>query len=98
MLLQLQISLVLLPLLLLKIKGQAKKYFNSGRDQSITLFILAFIPPKGEEKGDYILDSKYFNPAPFTTSLKAIGYRSVFIYNFIHLKLSGTLRGGKLLI
>ena len=96
MLLQSQISLVLLPLLLLKIKGQPKKYFNSGRDLNITPFILAFIPPKREGKGDYIFNNKYFNPTPFTTSLKAIGCKSIFIYNFIHLKLYSALKGGKL--
>ena len=61
-------------------------------------FILAFIPPEGERKGDYIFNSKYFNFAPFTTSLKAIGYRSVFTCNFICLRLYGALRGNKLLI
>ena len=93
-----QISPVLLPLLSLEIKGQLKKRFNSNRDPSITPSILAFIPPKGEEKGDCILDNKYFDPAPFTTSLKAIGYRSIFTYNFICLKLFSALRGGKLLV
>ena len=94
---QSQISPVLLPLLLLKTKGQLKKCFG-GRDLSVIPSILAFIPFKGEEKGDSIFNSKYFNPAPFATSLKAIGYRSVFIYNFIYLRLSSALRGGKLLI
>ena len=61
-------------------------------------FILAFIPPKGEEKGDYIFNSKYFNPAPFATSLKVMGCRSIFIYNFIYLRLYGVLKGGELLI
>ena len=91
-------SPVLLLLLLLKTKGQLKKYFNSNRDLSIMPFIPAFIPPKGEGKGDYIFNNKYFNPAPFTTSLKVIGCRSISIYNFIRLKLYSTLRGGKLLI
>ena len=59
-------------------------------------FILAFIPPKGEGKGDYIFNNKYFNPAPFATSLKIMGYRFIFIYNFIYLKLYSTLKGGKL--
>jgi len=85
-----------LPSLLLEIKGRSKKRYNSSRDPSITPSILAFIPPKGEEKGDCILDSKYFDPTPFTTSLKAIGCRSIFICDFIHLRLSGALRGGKL--
>ena len=58
--------------------------------------ILAFIPPKGEGKGDCISNNKYFNSAPFATSLKAIGYKSIFIYNFIYLKLYSTLKGGKL--
>ena len=58
--------------------------------------ILAFIPPKGEGKGDRIFNNKYFNPAPFTTSLKAIGYRFIFTYNFIYLRLYSTLREGKL--
>ena len=98
MLLQSQISLVLLLLLLLKTKGQLKKCFNSGRDLGIIFFILAFIPPKGEGKGNHIFNNKYFNFTPFATSLKAMGYRSVFIYNFIYLKLYSTLRGGKLLI
>lgn len=57
-------------------------------------FILAFIPPKREGKGDYIFNNKYFNPAPFITCLKAIGCKSVFTYNFIRLKLSSALRGG----
>ena len=61
-------------------------------------FILAFIPPKGEGKGDYISNNKYFNPAPFTTSLKTIGYKSIFTYNFIYLRLYSTLKGSKLLI
>ena len=93
-----QISPVLLPLLLLETKGRLKKLFSSSRDLSITPSILAFIPPKGEEKGDRISNSKYFNPTPFTTSLKAIGYRSISTYNFIYLRLSSALRGGKLLI
>ena len=93
-----QISLILLPLLLLKTKGRPKKRFNGSKDLNITPSILAFIPPKGEGKGDYISNNKYFNPAPFITSLKAIGYRFIFIYNFICLKLYSTLRGGKLLI
>ena len=59
-------------------------------------FILAFIPPKGEGKGDYISNNKYFNSAPFTTSLKVMGCRSIFIYNFICLRLYGALKGGKL--
>ena len=87
-----------MPLLSLETKGWSKECFNSGRDLSIIPSILAFIPPKGEEKGDCILDSEYFNSTPFATSLKAIGYRSVFIYDFIRLRLSGALRGDKLLI
>jgi len=87
-----------LPLLLLEIRGQLKKRFNGGKDLNITPSILAFIPPKGERKRDYISNSKYFNPTPFTTSLKAIGYRSVFIYNFIYLKLFSALKEGKLAI
>ena len=85
-------------MLLLETKGQLKKCFNSGRDLSVMPSILAFIPPKGEGKGDRISNSKYFNPTPFATSLKAIGYRSVSTYNFIRLRLSSALRGGKLLI
>ena len=61
-------------------------------------FILAFIPPKGKGKKDYIFNNKYFNFTPFTTSLKAIGYKSIFTYNFICLRLYGILRGNKLLI
>ena len=61
-------------------------------------FILVLIPPKIGGKGNYISKGKYFNPAPFTTSLKAIGYRSVSIYNFIYLRFFSALRGGKLLI
>ena len=87
-----------MPLLLLKTKGQLKKCFGSSRDLSVTPFILAFIPPKGEEKGDSISNGEYFNPTPFATSLKAIGYRSVSTYDFIRLRLSSALRGGKLLI
>ena len=98
MLSQSHISPVPLLLLLLKTKGWLKKHFNSGRDLSITPSILAFIPPKGKGKRDSISNSEYFNPAPFTTSLKAIGYRSVFTYDFIYLRLSGALRGGELLI
>jgi hypothetical protein len=79
---------------LLKTKGRPKKRFNSDRDLNIIPSILAFIPPKGEGKGDRIFNSEYFNPAPFTTSLKVMGYRSVFIYNFICLKLYGALKGG----
>ena len=93
-----QTSLVLLPLLLLKTKSRPKKHFNSGRDLSITPFILAFIPPKGEGKGDHIFNNKYFDFTPFTTSLKAIGCRSIFTYNFICLRLYSTLKGGKFLI
>ena len=52
-------------------------------------FVPAFIPPKGEGKGDYIFNSKYFNFAPFATSLKVMGYRSVSTYNFICLRLYG---------
>ena len=85
-------------LLLLKTKGQLKKCFDGGRDLSIMPSIPAFIPPEGEGKKDRIFNSKYFNPTPFTISLKAIGYRSIFTYNFIYLKLSSALRGGKLLI
>ena len=91
-------SLVLLLLLLLKTKGRPKKCFNNSRDLSVTPFILAFIPPKGEGKEDYIFNNKYFNFAPFATSLKVIGCRSIFICNFVHLRLYGTLKGGKLLI
>jgi hypothetical protein len=87
-----------MPLLLLKTKGRLKKRFNSNRDLSITPSILAFIPSKGEGKEDHISNSKYFNPAPFTTSLKAIDYRSISTDNFIRLRLSSALRGGKLLI
>jgi hypothetical protein len=94
--LQSQISLVLLPLLLLETKGRLKKRFNSNRDLSVTPSIPAFIPSKGERKGDRISDGKYFNPAPFATSLKAIGYRSVPTCKFIRLRLSGALRGGEL--
>ena len=61
-------------------------------------FIPAFIPPKGEGKGDYIFNNKYFDSAPFTTSLKVMGYRSIFIYNFVCLRLYSTLKGGELLI
>ena len=61
-------------------------------------FIPAFIPPKEEGKGDRIFNNKYFNPAPFATSLKVIGYRSISTYNFICLRLYGTLKGGELLI
>ena len=93
-----QISPVLLPLLLLKTKGRPKKCFNSGRDLSITPFIPAFIPPKGEGKEDHIFNNKYFNFTPFATSLKAMGYKFIFIYNFICLKLYSILRGDKLLI
>ena len=93
-----QISLILLLLLLLKTKGRLKKYFNSNRDLSITLFILAFIPLEGEGKGNYIFNNKYFNFTPFATSLKAMGYKFIFIYNFICLKLYSILRGDKLLI
>ena len=85
-----------MPLLLLETKGRLKKCFNSSKDLSITPSVLAFIPLKGEEKGDCILDSEYFNPTPFTTSLKAIGYRSISIYNFVCLKLFSILRGGEL--
>ena len=77
---------------------RSKKYFNSGRDLSVTPSILAFIPPKGEGKRDRISNSKYFNPAPFATSLKARGYRSVSTCDFIRLRLSSALRGGELLI
>ena len=94
--LQSQISLVLLPLLLLKTKGWLKKCFNGSRDLNIMLFIPAFIPPKGEGKGDYISNNKYFNFAPFATSLKVIGYKSISIYNLIRLRLYGALKGGKL--
>ena len=59
-------------------------------------FILAFIPPKGEGKGDHIFNNKYFNPAPFATSLKVIGYRSIFIYNFIYLRLYSILNESEL--
>ena len=90
--------MILLLLLLLKTKGRLKKCFNSNRDLNITLFIPAFIPPKGEGKGDRIFNSKYFDFAPFTTSLKVIGYRSVSICDFIRLKLYNTLKGGELLI
>ena len=62
------------------------------------LSALAFIPLKGEGKGDCIFKGKYFNPTPFTTSLKAIGYRFISIYDFVCLKLSSALRGGGLLI
>ena len=92
------ISPVPLLLLLLETKGRLKERFNSSRDLSVTPSILAFIPPKGEGKGDRISNSKYFNPAPFATSLKAIGYRSVSTYDFIHLRLSSALKGGELLI
>jgi hypothetical protein len=85
-----------LPLLLLETKGQLKKRFNGNRDLSVTPSILAFIPSKGDRKGDRISNNKYFNPAPFATSLKAIGYRSISTYNFIRLRLSSALRGGKL--
>jgi hypothetical protein len=61
-------------------------------------FVLAFIPPKGEGKGDCIFNSKYFNLTPFTTSLKVMGCRSIFIYNFIRLRFYGALKGGKFLI
>ncbi len=84
-----------MPLLLLKTKGRSKKRFNSSRDLNIIPSILAFIPPKGEEKGDCILNSKYFNPVPFTISLKAMGYRSISTCDFIRLRLSSTLRGGR---
>ena len=87
-----------MPLLSLETKGRLKKYFNSGRDLSVTPSILAFIPPKGEKKGDRISNSKYFNPTPFATSLKAIGYRSISTYDFIRLRLSSALRGGELSI
>ena len=87
-------SLVLLPLLLLETRGRSKKHFNGNRDLSVMLSVLAFIPPKGEGKGDYISKGKYFNPTPFTISLKAIGCRSVSTYNFIYLKLSSALKGG----
>ena len=87
-----------MPLLLLKTKSQLKKRFNSSRDPSIALSILAFIPFKNGKKGDYISNNKYFNLTPFTITLKAIGYRSVFIYNFIYLRLFGALREGKLTI
>ena len=60
--------------------------------------ILAFIPPEGEGKEDYISNNKYFNPAPFATSLKVMGYRSIFIYNFTYLRLYSALKGGELLI
>jgi hypothetical protein len=85
-----------LPLLLLGTKGQPKKHFDGGRDLSVTPFVPAFIPPKREGKGDRISSSEYFNPAPFATSLKAIGYKFIFICNFICLKLYSTLREGKL--
>ena len=87
-----------MPLLLLETKGRLKKYFNGGRDLSVAPSILAFIPPKGEGKEDRISNSKYSNFTPFATSLKAIGYRSIFTYNFIRLRLSSALRGGELLI
>ena len=93
-----QISPVLLPLLLLEIEGRLKKRFDSNRDLGVTPSIPAFIPSKGDRKGDRISNSKYFNSAPFATSLKAIGYRSVSTYDFIRLRLSSTLRGGELLI
>ena len=92
------ISPVPLLLLLLETKGQLKKRFNSSRDPSVTHSIPAFIPPKGEGKGDHISNNKYFNPTPFATSLKAIGYRSISTCDFIRLRLSGALRGGELLI
>ena len=98
MLSQLHISPVLLLLLLLKTKGRLKKRFNGGRDLSVTPSILAFILSKGEGKGDHISNGAYFNLTPFATSLKAIDYRSVSTYNFIRLRLSGALKGGKLLI
>ena len=82
-------------LLLLKTKGRPKKHFNSGRDLNIISSILAFIPPKGEGKENHIFNNKYFNFTPFATSLKAIGYKSISIYNFIRLKLYSTLKGGK---
>jgi hypothetical protein len=97
-LLQSQISLVLLPLLLLETKGRPKKWFDGGRDLNITPSVLAFIPPKREGKGDCIFNNRYFNPAPFATSLKVIGYRFIFICDFICLKLYSALKGGKLLI
>ena len=59
-------------------------------------FIPAFIPLKGEGKGDRIFNNKYFNSAPFATSLKVIGYRSVFIYNFVYLRLYSALKRGEL--
>ena len=90
-----QINLVLLVLSLLKTKSWLKKYFNNSRDLNIIPFILAFIPPKGEKKKNYIFNNKYFNFTPFTTNLKAIGYKSISIYNFIRLKLYSTLKGGK---
>ena len=85
-----------MPLLLLGTKGQPKKHFDGGRDLSVTPFVPAFIPPKGEGKGDYISNSEYFDPTPFATSLKAIGYRSISTYDFIRLRLSSALRGGEL--
>jgi hypothetical protein len=97
-LLQSQINPVLLPSLLLETEGRLKKCFNGGRDLSVTPSILAFIPPKGEGKGDRISNGEYFNPTPFATSLKAIGYRSISTYDFIRLRLFSALRGGELSI
>ena len=87
-----------MPLLLLETKGWPKKCFDSSRDLNITPFVLAFIPPKGEGKGDCIFNSKYFNSAPFATSLKVMGYRSIFTCDFVYLRFYGALKGGELLI
>ena len=94
--LQSQTSPVLLPSSSLETKGRPKKRFDGGRDPSVTPSIPAFIPPEGEGKGDRISNGEYFDPAPFATSLKAMGCRSVFTCDFVRLRLYGALRGGEL--
>jgi hypothetical protein len=93
---QSQISPVPLPLLSLETEGRSKKRFDGDRDPSVTPSVPAFIPSKGDGKGDRISDDEYFDPAPFATSLKAMGCRSVSTCDFIRLRLSGALRGGEL--
>jgi hypothetical protein len=95
---QSQINPVPLPSLSLETEGRSKKCFDGGRDPSVAPSVPAFIPPKGEGKGDRISDGEYFDPAPFATSLKAMGCRSVSTCDFIRLRLSGALRGGELSI